>query len=125
MLSDVGDKESIDLREAGKQLSIAYTKWEEIDIQRNIVSNELHKIEDLILFAKQKLDEITVLADLFYISIKQEYDTIIESHKTILTNFKLITEKLNNAEIEYTQAKHNFDAAEIVCDKIAAHSIDA
>ena len=125
MLSDVGDKESIDLREAGKQLSIAYTKWEEIDIQRNFVSNELHKIEDLILIAKQKLNEITVLTDLFYISIKKEYDTIIESHKTILINFNSITEKLNNAEIEYSIAKNIFDAAEIVCDKIAAHNTDA
>lgn len=120
-----GDVESLDLHEAGKKLNFAYIKWEDIDTRRNFISNELHKVECLVWAAKQQLNEITALTDLLYISLKQEYDNILISYKVLLENFKLITEKLNSAEIEYVRARNNFEAAEIVCDKIAAHNRDA
>ena len=120
-----GDQESLNLLEAGKHLNFAYIKWEDIDTRRNFINNELHKVEGLVWAAKQHLNEITALTDLLYISLKQEYDNILQSYKVLLENFKLITEKLKNAEIEYSIAKNNFEAAEIVCDRIAAHNTDA
>jgi len=120
-----GDKELLNLQDAGKKLNYAYIKWEDIDTRRNFINNELYKIEGIVWTAKKKLNEITSITDILYISLKQEYDNILKSYKIMLENFKLITEKLNNANIEYMIAKNNFDEAEIVCDKIAAHNINA
>lgn len=125
MIHAEGDVESVILQEAGKNLNFAYIKWEDIDTRRNFISNELHKVEGIVWTAKKQLNEITALTDLLYISLKQEYDNILESYKVLLESFRLITEKLKNAEIEYIQARNNFEAAEIVCDKIVAHNLDA
>lgn len=119
-----GDEEFLNLHEATKKLDFAYKKLEDIDVRRNFINNELNSTTDLMTTAKKKLDEINELTDLFSVAIKSEYESIVKSHESLLENFKLMSEKLKKAELEYTVAKKNFDDAEIVCNKIAAHNRD-
>jgi len=119
-----GDEEFLNLHEATKKLDFAYKKLEDIDVRRNFINNELNSTTDLMTTAKKKLDEINELTDLFSVSIKSEYESIVKSHESLLENFKLMSEKLKKAELEYTVAKKNFDDAEMVCNKIVAHNRD-
>ena len=121
MAQTVGDAECLKLSIAGKELDIAFKKWEYLDTRRNFINNELNSTTYLMVAAKKKLDEIIELTDLFSVAIKTEYESIVKSYESLIENFRLMNEKLEKAELEYNRAKKNFDDAEIVCDKIAAH----
>lgn len=125
----IGDQEVNHFRAMSAHLKYAYNRWEVLETRRSFVINELYKIAELLLLAEQKFKQITELRaqnthdnDTLYQTLKKNYESIIIAQNKMKQNFELVTNRVADANKEYRMAKHEFDKAELICNRIFNHS---